>query len=221
MCLTTWFQPLRCSTEESSGKSVAAVVALREHWRCQLPSSIDRGHRSWPGVQKSRRAEVGRRSILDRPSRLPQILAATAAPPWRLRATTRSAGAFKSPTSQHSLRLTLRVVVLPSILTTITCLCLWVAPPGTSCTPLWPFGWVALSVVAASVLFAWLFNLGQGSVIPVLVLHTAVNAFPMHISVMVRSDGSNFRPFQIVVVLQVWVAVVLLCFGGRGRPAGN
>jgi hypothetical protein len=35
----------------------------------------------------------------------------------------------------------------------------------------------ALSAVASSVPFTWLFNLSQGSVIPVLVLHTAVNAW--------------------------------------------
>ena len=59
----------------------------------------------------------------------------------------------------------------------------------------WPFGWFAPSVVASLVLFAWLFNLGQGSVIPVLVPHTAVNAFPMLIPVMVQPDGGNLRPF--------------------------
>ena len=71
----------------------------------------------------------------------------------------------------------------------------------------WSFGWFALSVFASSVLFAWLFNLSQGSVIPVLVLHTAVNAFPMPIPVMVQPDGSNLRPFQIAAGFQV--------FGGR------
>ena len=68
----------------------------------------------------------------------------------------------------------------------------------------WSFGWFALSVFASSVLFAWLFNLSQGSVIPVLVLHTAVNAFPMLILVMVQSDGSNLKPFQIAAGLQVF-----------------
>ena len=33
-----------------------------------------------------------------------------------------------------------------------------------------PFGWFALSVIASSVLFAWLFNRSQGSVVPVQVL---------------------------------------------------
>ena len=40
-----------------------------------------------------------------------------------------------------------------------------------------PMGLYALSVVASSVLFAWLFNRSRGSVVPVLILHTAVNAW--------------------------------------------
>ena len=40
-----------------------------------------------------------------------------------------------------------------------------------------PMGLYALSAVASSVPFTWLFNLSQDSVIPVLVLHIAVNAW--------------------------------------------
>ena len=78
-----------------------------------------------------------------------------------------------------------------------------------------PMGLYTVSVIASSVLFAWLFKRSQGSIISVLVLHTAVNAFPMLIPVMVQPDGSNLRPFQIVVGFQVLVAIVLLVFGNR------
>jgi len=78
-----------------------------------------------------------------------------------------------------------------------------------------PIGLFALSAIASSVLFAWLFNRSQGSVVPVLVLHTAVNAWSLIIPVMVLPDGSNLRPFQIVVGIQVLTAVALLSFGGR------
>ena len=73
-----------------------------------------------------------------------------------------------------------------------------------------PMGLYALSVVASSVLFAWLFNRSQASVVPVFILHTAVNAWSMIIPVMALPDGSNLRPFQIVVGIQVVVAIVLL-----------
>jgi len=78
-----------------------------------------------------------------------------------------------------------------------------------------PMELYALSTIASSVLFGWLFNRSHGSVVPVLVLHTAVNAWSMIIPVMVLPDGSNLRPFQIVVGILVLTAVALLC---RGEP---
>ena len=74
-----------------------------------------------------------------------------------------------------------------------------------------PMGLYALSTIASSVLFAWLFNHSRGSIVPVLVLHTAVNAWSLIIPVMVLPDGSNLRPFQIVVGILVLAAVALLC----------
>lgn len=76
-------------------------------------------------------------------------------------------------------------------------------------------GMYALSAVASSVLFASLFNRSKGSVVPVPVLHTAVNAWSMIIPVMVLPDGGNLRPFQIVVGILVLTAVRLLCLGAR------
>lgn len=73
-----------------------------------------------------------------------------------------------------------------------------------------PMGLYALSAIASSVLFAWLFNRSEGSVLPVLVLHTAVNAWSLVIPVMVLPDGSNLRPFQLVVGILVFVALLLL-----------
>ena len=78
-----------------------------------------------------------------------------------------------------------------------------------------PMGLYALSAIASSVLFAWLLNRSRGSVVPVLVLHTAVNAWSLIIPVMVLPDGSNLRPFQIVVGILVLTAVALL-FRGEG-----
>ena len=78
-----------------------------------------------------------------------------------------------------------------------------------------PMGLYALSAIASSVLFAWLFNCSRGSIVPVLVLHTAVNAWSLIIPVMVLPDGSNLRPFQIVVGILVLTAVALLFTGER------
>lgn len=43
-----------------------------------------------------------------------------------------------------------------------------------------------------------------------LILHTAVNAWPLIIPVMGIPDGSKLRPFQLVVSILVPVAAVLL-----------
>jgi uncharacterized protein len=81
--------------------------------------------------------------------------------------------------------------------------------PGTAQSHL-PLGWYALSAVASSVVFAWLYQRSRGSVLPALVLHTAVNAWSSVIPVMVQPDGSNLRPFQLVVAILVSTAVVML-----------
>ena len=93
---------------------------------------------------------------------------------------------------------------------------------GTAQSPL-PMGWYALSLVASSVLFTWIFNRSQGSLVAVWVLHTAVNAWALIIPVMVLPDGSNVRPFQLVVGLLVLVAIGLWCSGERvfNKSAGR
>lgn len=74
-----------------------------------------------------------------------------------------------------------------------------------------PVGLFMASTVALSVLLAWLFNRTGGSVLPVLVLHTAVNAWAWVIPIMVMPDGSNLRPYGLSVGLLVLIALGLLC----------
>lgn len=70
-----------------------------------------------------------------------------------------------------------------------------------------PFPLFMLSTIALSILLAWLFNRTGGSVIPVLVLHTAVNAWAWVIPVIVVGDR---RPYGLAVGLLVLVALSLL-----------
>lgn len=79
-----------------------------------------------------------------------------------------------------------------------------------------PMGLYALSTVASSVVFAWLYNRTLGSLLPILVLHTAVNAWAAVMPVMARPDSSQLRPFQLMVGILVIVAVGLLLGGNRG-----
>lgn len=77
-----------------------------------------------------------------------------------------------------------------------------------------PLGLFAASIVAASVVFAWLYNQTPGSVLPVLLLHTAINAWPLLIPVLPTPDGKHPQPLQWLVATLVLIAAVLLA-----RPA--
>jgi membrane protease YdiL (CAAX protease family) len=81
-----------------------------------------------------------------------------------------------------------------------------------------PFGLFMVNTVALSVLFAWLFNRTRESVLPALVLHTAVNAWGWVIPVMVLPDGSNLRPYRLAVGLLVVIALGLLCDAAPHLP---
>ena len=84
----------------------------------------------------------------------------------------------------------------------------YMADTAQSHIPVWLF---MVSTVALSVLYAWIFNHTGGSVLPALVLHTAVNAWAWVIPVMVMPDGSNLRPYGLAVGLLVAIALGLLC----------
>jgi len=83
-----------------------------------------------------------------------------------------------------------------------------------------PMGWYVLSVIASSVLFAWLYNRTEGSVLPVMMLHTAVNAWSLVIPVMVMPDGTNLRPFHLMVGILLLTALLLLLRGGPAAKEG-
>lgn len=57
--------------------------------------------------------------------------------------------------------------------------------------------------------------------LPVLVLHTAVNAWSSVIPVMVVPDGGNLRPFQWVVGILVVAALLLLFCVGPTPQVGS
>jgi membrane protease YdiL (CAAX protease family) len=87
----------------------------------------------------------------------------------------------------------------------------YISGTAQSGMPPWLF---MVSAMASSVVFAWLFNRTAGSVLPVLVLHTAVNAWPLVIPVMVMPDGSNLRSFGLVVGILATMALTLMVTTG-------
>jgi len=82
--------------------------------------------------------------------------------------------------------------------------------------PLLPF---LLSTVALSVVFAWLFNRSRGSVLPALVLHTAVNWWAWIVPGLLVAG--SVRQFALVLGLLVLLAIGLLVWPHRRvRAAG-
>jgi uncharacterized protein len=71
-----------------------------------------------------------------------------------------------------------------------------------------PLALFMLSVVAMSVVFAWLVNRCAGSVVVALLLHTAINFWPSIIPVLPTSEGH--RPYAFLVAMLVVLALGLL-----------
>lgn len=65
-----------------------------------------------------------------------------------------------------------------------------------------------LSAVAMSVIFAWLARHTGGSVAAALVLHTAINFWPAIVPVL--PTPQDYRPYTLVVMIQVLLAAVLM-----------
>lgn len=72
-----------------------------------------------------------------------------------------------------------------------------------------------LNIAAGSVLFGWLFERTQRSVLPALVLHTSLNAWA-GILVVVPTVGAG-RPYELVTAVLVLGAAALLILPDRGR----
>lgn len=71
-----------------------------------------------------------------------------------------------------------------------------------------PIGLFMVSTVTQSVILAWLFLQTDRSVVPVMIMHTSINAWLNVFPVLPTADSA--RPFALVVGLQALVALVLL-----------
>ena len=71
-----------------------------------------------------------------------------------------------------------------------------------------PLGLFLLSVVAMSVVFAWLVNRTAGSVVSALLFHTAINFWPAVVPVL--PTETSYRAYALVVAILVMTALWLL-----------
>lgn len=65
-----------------------------------------------------------------------------------------------------------------------------------------------LNILAGSVVFSWLFERTQGSILPALVLHTSLNAWTGMLGIVPTAATS--RPYLLVTGLLILIALILL-----------
>ncbi|WP_296494460.1 type II CAAX endopeptidase family protein [Rhodoferax sp.] len=85
-----------------------------------------------------------------------------------------------------------------------------------------PLALFLLSVVAMSVVFAWLVNHTAGSVVAALVFHTAINFWPSVVPVL--PTETSYGAYALVVALLVLLAIAALLSSGLatgGRASGT
>jgi membrane protease YdiL (CAAX protease family) len=79
-----------------------------------------------------------------------------------------------------------------------------------------PLALFLLSVVAISVVLAWLVNRTAGSVVAALLFHTAVNFWPSVVPVL--PTETSYRAYALVVAMLVVLALLALALtGSRDR----
>ncbi|MCU0551365.1 MAG: CPBP family intramembrane metalloprotease [Leptolyngbya sp. Prado105] len=78
-----------------------------------------------------------------------------------------------------------------------------------------PFPLFLINTVGLSILFTWVYNNTQGSVLSAIVLHTAVNGWSGVIPILPEAAGS-LRPYAIATLL-VWIIAILIPWRTRGN----
>ena len=99
----------------------------------------------------------------------PQCMTWCVRPPWPTRATTRNAGASRSPRSRSRSRPTSRAAAQLWVLRTIISLCRWVAQRRTWCIPHWPLDFMPIRpcILPGTVAFTWKSSPRRGGSRPV------------------------------------------------------
>lgn len=78
-----------------------------------------------------------------------------------------------------------------------------------------PFGWYALQIIGSTFLYTWMFNRTRGSLLIMMLFHTASNAAVGLLPVLPLDNGGSFRPLWLVVGLLWLAAFAALWFDRR------
>jgi uncharacterized protein len=94
----------------------------------------------------------------------------------------------------------------------------WFLTAGTAQSHM-PFITFLLNIIAGSILFSWLFMQSSGSVIPVLIAHTSLNAFAGIMSIIPTAETG--RPYSLVTGILIAIACWILMRPDTHLPRGN
>jgi uncharacterized protein len=94
----------------------------------------------------------------------------------------------------------------------------WFFTTGTAQSHM-PFITFMLNIIAGSVLFSWLFMQSKGSVLPVLIAHTSLNAFAGILSIIPSAETA--RPYALVTGILVATACLILLRPDTHLTRGN
>ncbi len=88
----------------------------------------------------------------------------------------------------------------------------YLAPGNTS-----PFGWLMIEVLAEAILYTWLYNKTQGSLLLATLFHAAGNTAGMFLPIANTLSGENLNVLIIAVALEVALAVGVTIATGSAR----
>ena len=109
-------------------------------------------------------------------------------------------------------RLQARISALPAGLAIGVVWGLWhlpfyLFPEGAAVVGHIPFGWYLLLVTAQSVLFTWVYNHTEGSVLMMILFHAAINTTLGSLGISKTSEGSGLIVLNVALT---WVAVAVI-----------
>ncbi len=90
----------------------------------------------------------------------------------------------------------------------------YLAPGNTS-----PFGWLVVEIVAEAILYTWIYNRTQGSLLLATLFHAAGNTAGIFLPIANTVSGENLNVLIIAIAIEVALAVRVTVAGGSPRLA--
>ena len=83
------------------------------------------------------------------------------------------------------------------------------------------FGWMMVKVLADAVIYTWLYNNTNGSLLLTTIMHAAGNTAGIFLPMANTRSGEQMGVYVLVVVIEIIVAVLLAAVSGPKRLSKN